>query len=266
LRCLLFISVIISCFAAQAKEHRIVALSPHLTEWVYSLREDQRLVGVSAYSDYPEAAKNKPVIADYQGVNLAALLQLKPTIVLAWKGGNKPQDIARIKALGIEVFSSKPQIPEDIADELIELGKRLGKESLANELAIPFKQRISTLRKKYVTERPKNVFYYSWHTPIMTIGKEAWGNKLLNVCGAQSAFHDSPIDYPTVSIQQVLLKQPEVILSVSDKSLSDVKTFWSGHNAFLNARFVVADPDILSRYTLRLAPELDTLCQNLARE
>ncbi|MFC3092621.1 helical backbone metal receptor [Alteromonas sediminis] len=246
-----------------AGELRIVTLAPHLTEWVYSLQEEDNLVGVSAYSDYPESALSKPIIADYQGVNIAALLHLKPDLVLAWEGGNKPQDIARIKSLGINVFLSRPQVPEDIVTELLELGTLLNKSHQAQKLVEPFSKTLNTLRLKYAKQQKIPIFYYSWHNPIMTIGKEAWGNQLLKVCGAETIFSDSPVDYPTVSAQQVLLKQPEIILSISDKPIEEVRQYWEKHHAFLNARYIRTNPDIMSRYTLRLAPELTRLCTSI---
>jgi len=77
-----------------AAPKRVVTLSPHLTEWMYSLDAEDTLVGVSAYSDFPPEAASLPVIADYNGANLASIMALKPDLILAWQGGNKPQDTA----------------------------------------------------------------------------------------------------------------------------------------------------------------------------
>ena len=82
----LLLPVLLTPLQALSAE-RIVTLSPHLTEWVYSLGAQDRLVGVSAFSDYPEQAAEMPVIADYQGVDFTALMALEPDLVLAWGGG-----------------------------------------------------------------------------------------------------------------------------------------------------------------------------------
>lgn len=108
---------------------RIVSLAPHTTELVYSLKAENRLLAVSDYSDYPEAAKALPRIASYQGVNFEALVKLQPDLVLVWQGGNKPQDIQRISSLGYRLFISSPQHPADIADEVEALGELLGQRS-----------------------------------------------------------------------------------------------------------------------------------------
>lgn len=242
---------------------RIVSLAPHLTEWAYSLGLGPNLVAVSDYSDYPEAAKTLPRIADYQGVDMAAILTLHPDLVLAWKGGNKPQDIQKLSSLGLKLFNSEVTQIDDIPLELIRLGKLTHTSLKAKALADEFSEEIATLKSTYSRETPKNVFYYSWSTPLMTIGPKAWPNKLLNVCGAQTAFYDSPIDYPQVSVSEVLIRQVDVIIAASNESKEALSSFWAPHTHFLDAEIVTVDPDITSRFSLRLADELKRLCHGI---
>ncbi|HCG88386.1 MAG TPA: cobalamin-binding protein, partial [Alteromonas macleodii] len=55
-------------------ELKIVSLAPHLTEWAFSLGLGPNLVGVSDYSDYPDAAKNIKRVADFQGADIATIV------------------------------------------------------------------------------------------------------------------------------------------------------------------------------------------------
>ncbi|MCU7555454.1 helical backbone metal receptor [Alteromonas sp. ASW11-19] len=240
---------------------RIVTLAPHLTEWVYSLDMQANLVGVSAYSDFPAQAGTLPEVADYQGINFKALMALQPDLVLAWQGGNKPQDISRLRALGYPVFVSSPARPADIARELQALAETLGVAHRGKRLAEQFLARLNTLKEQY-TRRPLTpVFYYSWTSPLMTVGPGAWANQLLNVCGAQTLFADAPTDYPQVSLQEVLKRQPAVLIAAQAIPPASAAAFWEPHNGVLNAPLIQADPDVLSRFTLRLLPELERVCQ-----
>lgn len=241
-------------------EIRIVSLAPHLTEWVYSLGLGTNLVAVSDYSDYPEAAKALPRVADYQGVDMTAILSLQPDLVLAWKGGNKPQDIQKLSSLGLKVFYSAITDVDDIPSELIRLGAMTNTAPQAKALASAFAQQIATLRNTYSSKPFKPVFYYSWAAPLMTVGPNAWPNKLLNICGAQTAFYDSPVDYPQVSVTEVLKRQPEALVAASKESLQTLSSFWAPHREFLKAELITVDPDITSRFSLRLADELKQLC------
>ncbi|WP_414828335.1 helical backbone metal receptor [Alteromonas sp. H39] len=243
---------------------RIVTLAPHLTEWAYSLDMGDTLVGVSAYSDYPEAAKALPQVADYNGVNFRALMALSPDLVLAWEGGNKPQDISRLKQLGFSVFLSSVRTPDDIADELEALGQLVNKERRAALLASEFREQLADLREKYHRATTTPVFYYSWTSPLMTVGKDAWANQLLAVCGARTIFTDAPNDYPQVSIQEVLRRQPALLIAATRSSAQQASVFWEPHRNILDAPLITVDPDVTSRFTLRLLPALSRLCGSVS--
>ncbi|GGW97809.1 helical backbone metal receptor [Alteromonas halophila] len=260
----LFLLMIFAALSAQAGNERIVSLAPHLTEWVYSLEQEHALLAVSAYSNYPAAAKKLPRVADYQGADLSAIATLDPTLILAWEGGNRPQDIARLQSLGYDVFVSRIDQPVDIASEIERLAMRLGVKNQAIPLTQHFRQALIGLRNRYQTASPMAAFYYSWTAPLMSIGSSAWPNKLLNICGATTIFADSPADYPQVSLQQVIQRQPDVLIAASNKDQAEHQTFWAPHRKVLTAPLITVNPDITSRFTLRLPAELSKLCASLA--
>ena len=242
---------------------RIVSLAPHLTEWVYSLQLENHLVAVSAYSDFPKQATLLPRVADYQGADIAKIMALSPTLILAWDGGNKPSDINKLERMGYRVFKSNINELFDISKELIALGEITEREDIAHALATQFDQQIMTLKNNYKRTERLPVFYYSWTAPLMSIGPHAWPNKLLNICGAQTILKDSPVDYPQVSIKEVLLRQPKILVAASKSSSKELNTFWAPHADFIDAPVITVNPDITSRYTLRLADELKTLCEGI---
>ena len=263
LRSMLFLLFMCVTGSGMASEERIISLAPHLTEWVYSLEQEDALVAASDYSNYPESARQLPRVADYRGADLSAIAALSPTLILAWEGGNRPQDIARLKSLGYDVFSSRIDKPEDIADEIERLAKRLNTPEIGQRLATAFRQDLQSLYRDYHTAQPIDAFFYSWQTPLMSIGSDAWPNKLLRICGARTLFPDSPADYPQVSLHQVIRRQPDVIIAASKDPVEVHQYFWKPHRDVLDAPLITVNPDITSRFTLRLIPELRTLCDAL---
>ena len=249
--------------SATSKALRIITLAPHLTEWVYSLGLGDNLVAVSAYSNYPNQAKSLPQVADFQGADLAAIVALDPTLILAWDGGNKPQDIQRLEGLGFRVFKAKVTEIEDIAKNIQALGALTDTEEKARQLTKTFLLELNALKQQYQNPPYKPVFYYSWTAPLMTIGEDAWPNKLLNVCGATTLFADSPVDYPQVSVQEVLTRQPQRLVAASQQSLAQLEKFWRPHRAYLTAPLIQVDPDVTSRFSLRLLTELKSLCKGI---
>ena len=244
-------------------ELKIVSLAPHLTEWAFSLGLGANLVGVSDYSDYPDAAKNIKRVADFQGADIATIVALEPDLILAWEGGNKPQDIHKLSSMGLNVFSSKIESITDIASEIKRLGALTHTQQKATQLSNDFLNELSQLRNKYDKAPLIPVFYYSWTAPLMTIGPDAWGNQLLNVCGAETLFADSPVDYPQVAVKDVLTRQPHALVAASKSSYSELEVFWRDHRVFLKAPLIVVDPDVTSRFSLRLINELKVLCKGI---
>ena len=254
------VTAVIALGSSLANAKTVVTLSPHLAEWVYSLDYEDKLLAVSAHSDYPAAAANKPVVASYHGVDIKAIMKLDPDVILAWQGGNKPQDIARLQSLGFEVFLSQPATPEAIAYEINELGELLGLPNQARAITAPFLSGLKQLRKQYQTSARIPVFYYLSNHPLMSVGAGSWPETLLNYCGGETIFADSPVDYPQVSPQEVLRRQPEIIIAANGQPLPDEQAFWQPHRAVLNAPIIQVNPDITSRFTLRLLPQMQHLC------
>ncbi|ALS97358.1 cobalamin-binding protein [Lacimicrobium alkaliphilum] len=245
---------------------RIVSLAPHTTELIYSLKADDRLLAVSDYSDYPEAAKVLPRIASYQGVNFEALVKLQPDLVLVWQGGNKPQDIQRIRALGYKLFISSPQQPADIADEVEALGELLGQRTLARKLAQQHRQALQEISERYEQTTPLKVFYYMHPKPLMSIGSGAWANHLLELCNSTNIFADAINDYPEVTMEEVIKRQPQAIVAAQHQEMPQIKGFWQPWLPMLRLNkddIIRVDPDRLHRFSLRLSDGAEAMCQHL---
>ncbi|GAB3011960.1 cobalamin-binding protein [Bowmanella dokdonensis] len=251
---------------ATAAPERLVSLAPHTTELVYSLEAGHKLLAVSDYSDYPEPAKSLPRVASSQGVDFEALMRLQPDLILAWQGGNKPQDLQRLQSLGFKLFLSHPDHPADIAEEVLELGRLLDKQELAARLANDYLGRLSQLEQKYQGKDPVRVLYYMWPSPMMSIGPGAWASKLLNLCHAENVFSDSPSDYPEVTLEGVVQRRPQVIVGAIKQPLTSLQDFWQPWLSLLElypSSVRQVNPDPLHRFSLRQVDGIESLCRQI---
>ena len=87
---------------------RIISLAPHTTELAYAAGLGNKLVAASAWSNYPEEAKNLEKVASWQGINLEKVIALKPDLILAWRGSNPQRILDQLANLGIPIFYSNP--------------------------------------------------------------------------------------------------------------------------------------------------------------
>ncbi len=245
---------------------RIVTLSPSLTELVFAAGAQKKLVGVSAYSDYPAAAKTIPVVADYTGPDLEKLLALKPDLVLAWSGGTSDQVISKIKALHIPVCSVDVQKMEDVAQTIKAIGFLAGTQSLANKRADQFLNQYTTLRSRYENKPEVSVFYQLSSQPLLTLNKQSLVNEIIADCGGRNVFADAVARVPEVDMASVLKLQPQVIIASKSNMRSDSSAFWSSWPELLAVQkhdIFSIDADLIERPGPRAILAMATLCQDV---
>ncbi len=89
---------------------RIVSLAPHLAEIAFAAGAGAKLVGVSSFSRHPSEAQRLPVVASHGRVDFERLITMRPDLVLAWRSGNSPLQIARLERLGFRVFVTEVRL------------------------------------------------------------------------------------------------------------------------------------------------------------
>jgi len=120
---------------------RIVSLAPYITELLFAAGAGEVLLGVSDFSDYPEAARTLPRVGGGGGLDLEAIVALQPDLVVAWQSGNPATQIERLRLLGLNVFVSEPQQLADVPATLQRLGRLAATESVAAAAADSFNAR-----------------------------------------------------------------------------------------------------------------------------
>src|SRR5438876_6244661 len=94
---------------------RIVSLAPSVTEVLYLLGAQDRLVGVTTHCDWPEDAKTKPKIGNLLNPNYEVILAAKPDLVIATTAGNDRAAVLKLAGLGLPVFVTAPRSVEKIS-------------------------------------------------------------------------------------------------------------------------------------------------------
>ncbi|CAM3917855.1 MULTISPECIES: cobalamin-binding protein [Pseudoalteromonas] len=263
-----FLLVILHSFsviAATSKQQlRIIALAPHIVENLYTIGAGEQIVGTVEYADFPAAANDIPRIGGHQGIQLEKLLALKPDLVLAWKTGSKAEDLARIERFGIDVAYSDASEVDKVPNELRRLGMLTGREQAAEQAAIEFADKIAAIRAEYQHKTEVAVFYQLWPEPMMTVGKNTWINQLIDICQGRNVFANSRTDYPQISIENVVVAKPEVIILPDEKSQQQQAVIdwsqWPEVPAVKYKQFISVNADLLHRFTTRMIDGLDDMC------
>jgi len=248
---------------------RVVSLAPFITELVFAVGADDRLVAVSEHSDYPEAAKALPRVGNAFSVQLERLLATSPDLVISWQTGIDPRVVRRLESMGIPVFVLEPRDIDAVASALRRIGRLLGAAEAAERAARDFSAAGEEIRRRYADRGKVRVFYQIAAQPLMTLNGRHMVSSILSMCGATNAFADlSPIA-PTVNREQVLVRDPEVILiSTREGRSSPEVEAWRRYATITAVRHDnvhTVDGDLLNRQTPRLLDGAEKVCEILDR-
>lgn len=251
----------------KAPARRIITLAPHSTESLYAAGGGAYLVGTVEYSDYPPEAKKVPRVGGYSRLDLEAIVALKPDLVIAWQSGNPAAQVDKLRALGLTVFITQPNLMADVATQLEQLGQLAGTESTAKPAAQRFRQRLEELRRANADKPKVRVFYQIWKSPLMTVGGQQIISDALHLCGGENVFGKLPQMAPTVSVEAVLEADPEAIVATGmgdarPEWLNDWSK-WSRMTAVKRGNLFHINPDLMQRHTPRILDGAEKLCAHL---
>ncbi len=246
---------------------RIISLAPNITENIYAAGAGAKLVGAVEYSDYPAAAKRVRRVGDYMRPDLETIVALKPDLVLTWKSGNADSSIAKLKALGLNVFQSQPDRLDDIPASIEAIGRLAGSETTATPAANAFRQRLAKLRAQYGKRPSVPLFYQAWHQPLLTIGGDQIISDVIRLCSGTNIFAQLPSLAPSVSIEAVLAADPEAIVASgmgydTPIGLNDWQR-WKKLTATARGNLFFVPADLMQRATPRLLDGTEMLCRHL---
>ena len=248
---------------------RIVSLMPHATELLFEVGAGDKVVGAVQYSDYPEAAKNIPRVGGYSALNIEAIVALQPDILIAWPEGNRNRELDRLKALGLPILVSDPREFSDIENALSVYGKITGNDLQAKKARLAFEKKLSFLRDNYSQQEKVSVFYQVWNAPLMTQNGNTFISRAIEVCGGVNIFADLPMTNPQVSIESILVQDPQVIVAsgmgeARPEWLVDWRQYSTLQAVKKNQLFHIL-PELFQRPTSRFLMGTEQLCEAMQK-
>ena len=246
---------------------RIVALAPHIVENLYSAGAGDKLVGIVSYSNFPDEAKNVPEVGTYNAFSLEQVLALQPDLVVMWGSGNGMQTLPQFETLGIPVYVSELRQLSDVPKSIRNLSQLAGTPTIGEAEASRIEAELSILKRRYKERRSLSVLYQIWNDPLQTVNGEHLISEIISLCGGYNVFRDARSLAPRISIESVLLRDPDAIVAsgmgeARPEWLDEWRAYPSLTAVADNALFVV-NPDHLQRPSARIVLGARSLCQQL---
>jgi iron complex transport system substrate-binding protein len=248
--------------------HRIVSLAPSLTETVYALGLQDRLVGDTVYCDYPPDAQKKTKVGGGINPSLEMIAALHPDIVLVTKGFNRLETVHALDNLGISSFTTDPHSVNDIIASSKKLADLLGVPEAGASVAANMEHQLANLQQRLASSPAKRVLFVVWHQPLISVGKDTFIADALRRAGAVSIV-DSEQNWPQVNLEEIVRLQPDFLVFAASHSETIPSTVealatlpgWSILDAIANRRYAV-----ISDAVNRPAPRIVSAIEDLARQ
>jgi iron complex transport system substrate-binding protein len=240
-----------------------VSVAPNLTEMLFAAGAADQVVAVSAFSDYPEAAKALPQVGDAFRLDYERIVALAPTVAVVWETGTPAGVAERLEGLGIRVVRIPTRRLDDIAAGVLALGALAGSGDVAAASARDFRSRVAALRDRYRGRPTVRVFVQIDDAPLFTVGGRHLITEILELCGGENVFADANAQALPVDLESVLARAPEVILSTDTDAPAPYWARFGELTAVARGNLYQSKGDLLARPSPRIADGAADVCARL---
>jgi iron complex transport system substrate-binding protein len=194
-----------------APARRIVSLAPSVTETLLALGAREQLAGRTDYDRDPAVA-TLPSVGGGLDPSLEALVALRPDLVIGWHTTGGSPVAARLREMGIPFLAVRTTDTVDVFRTIGVLGRAAGRERAADSVAAAVREQLAAVRASVQGRPLPSVLYVISDDPPMTAGPWTFSIQLLEVAGGRTAFPDVTGQPQYVSLEEVVRRQPEVVL------------------------------------------------------
>jgi iron complex transport system substrate-binding protein len=238
---------------------RLVSLAPSLTEIVFLLGQEDKLVGVTRYCNYPPQAGALPRIGGVADPDIERIVAAAPDLVLCTTDGNPKEKVRAIEEMGIPCFAASPQELSGIYSAIERIGSLLGVPDKARNEAGALRARAARASRAVEGQRPKVLFVLST-SPVIVAGKGTFLDELIRRTGAVNDAAAYAGRYPRLSMEDLLRTAPDLIFVAAMagvEKFSPEVTRWTEIPAFRDGEVVTLDGDLVTRPGPRMVAALE---------
>ncbi len=250
-----------------AAPERIISLAPSITEIIYFLGLDARLVGVTRFSYFPEQAKEKARVGTYTDINLEKVVTLNPDLVIATADGNSREDVEMLEEAGIPVYVVNPRRVGQILEAIEAVGDICGIAHRARERVGSLRKRVARVEEAVQGRTKPLVLLVINVKPLMSVNRSTTHHDIIELAGGRNLAEDQPITYPRLSLEEVIRRRPEVIIISSMEKGGEYErarrewSRWTTIPAVQKGRVHVISSDLIDRAAPRIVEGLEEMAK-----
>jgi iron complex transport system substrate-binding protein len=231
---------------------RVISLIPAQTEIVKLLAGPAVLVARTQW-DHDEQLAHLPSIGNALTPSVEWLAAQRPHLIVAWPDAQSRDVVQRLTGIGIPVYASRVESIADIRSVIERLGVLLDAGGQATALVQELDAQLDAVRA-FAAGRPKpRVLYLLNVDPPTVAGPGTFVDEVISVAGGENVFSDLRQLWPQISLEEVVRRQPDVIIRASERAIADPlaglegRAGWRELTAVRSGRVHGVDPDLFNR-------------------
>jgi ABC-type Fe3+-hydroxamate transport system substrate-binding protein len=273
-----------------SKPRRVVSLVPSVTESLFDLQLQERIIAVTDYCEHPaEGVARLPRVGGTKNPNIEQIVALNPDLVIMNAEENRREDAQKLSEAGVRVYAATPHTVAEAINELWNLVAIFDVTTM-----VPRIQQIDRVfdmvSQAAASGRRVRTFVPIWKAPWMTFNAETYVHDLLFHLGAENVFAererqfplaadtgdaeplaaddpriaDRDTRYPRVSLDEIIAAAPELILLPTEPyafTEDDARALYELEDipAAAHGNIYLVDGSLLTWHGTRLAHTLKEL-------
>lgn len=216
--------------AAQAEPGRIVAADGAVTEIIYALKAQDRLVGVDSTSSYPQAAQELPNIGYRRTLTAEGVLSLRPRKLIGTQEVGPKQTLDRLLQVGVEVHLLPAlQQPEDLIARVRQVAALVEAQDTLPLLEQELSRSLTQVRSRAEQVHGYKILFLLAAGPrgVMVAGKDTQAQLLLDWLGLENVAITTP-GYKPLSREALLMLKPQAIIVAETEPGAFKEEEWPG--------------------------------------
>ena len=192
---------------------KIVVAGGSITEIVYFLGMEDKLVGVDITSNFPKEAKKLKSIGYLRNLSIEGILSLSPGLVLAEEDIGPPIIVNQLRKTSIDLRIIKEKYDlNGINNKILCVSKILDASLDDNENYVKFKNKLNRVKKlkKNNSKKILLILMMRGSSPVVA-GKNTSGQGFIDMTGHKNSMSDLN-GWKPVSSEEIIKKNPDYII------------------------------------------------------
>ena len=261
--------------AKYSPPQRIVSMAPNLTEILFALGLEEKIVGVTQFSNFPSAAAKIHKVGAFWAPNLEAVIAAKPDLLVTVDFQQQTNVARRLGRIGYNVLTVDIRQVGQLFDAITTIGAATATETRAAKMISETKNSLSNLSALVKTDNPPKVLWVVQREPLRVAGQDTFVSEMIELAGGQNAIGSTVHQYPPIGPEQVIACKPDVIIEPAmhpgqlENQRKTALTYWNKSQfenvpAVAEARVYVIDGDLVSRLGSRFYQGVEKIARCLS--